>query len=195
MLDECVCQIFYSISKNNFLCQFHQISLKVSYRHFYWRTCVIKRFFQISTVILTALLSTLGSQANRLGEISPDTQILIFTTQQYPVDTHQYPQATVYHIDAVNQLENMSSFTFKGTPQQAEQQARAFIQSPEFKTYETQLKRGYERLVRAFYLGVKKVPAIVFYSPRTALYQAVYGTTNLTQATSIFLQYQQQAQQ
>lgn len=152
---------------------------------------MIKRFFQISTVILTTLLSTLGSRANMLGEISSDTQILIFTTQQYPVGEHQSPQITIYHIDAVSQLENAPAFAFKGSPQQVEQQARAFIQSPEFKTYETQLKRGYEGLVRAFYLGVKKVPAIVFYSPKIASYQVVYGTTNLQQAISFFLRYQQ----
>ena len=115
---------------------------------------VTKQFFLKTTTLLTALLGAVGSQANMLESISPSTRMLIFTTQQYPVNgIQQYPQVIVYQIDAVNRLENMPSFTFKGTPQQAEQQARAFIQSPEFREYETQLKQGYDGLARAFYLG------------------------------------------
>lgn len=152
-----------------------------------------KQFFLRTVTFLTALLGAVGSQANMLESLSPSTHILIFTTQRYPVNgIQQYPQATVYQIDAVNRLENMPEFTFQGSPQQAEQQARAFIQSPEFKEYEIQLKRGYDGLARAFYLGVKKVPAVVFHNPADpSKNRVVYGVTDIEQAVSLFFQEKQ----
>ena len=153
---------------------------------------MIKRFF-LSAAIFIVLSGVFSVHANRLESIVPDAQIIIFTTQQYPVNgIERYPQATVYQIDAVNQLENMPAFSFKGSPKQAERLAKEFIQSPEFTVYEAKLKQGYEGLIKAFYLGVRKVPAIIFYVPKTASYQAIYGTTNIEQAISIFTRYQQQ---
>ena len=151
-----------------------------------------KQFFLRTATFLTALLGAVGSQANMLESLSPSTHILIFTTQQYPVNgIQQYPQASVYQIDAVNRLENMPEFTFQGSPQQAEQQARAFIQAPEFKEYEIHLKRGYDGLARAFYLGVKKVPAIVFQDlSDLSKNRVVYGITDIEQAVSLFLREQ-----
>lgn len=140
---------------------------------------MLKRFF-LSAAILIASLGIFETQANRLESIASDAQIIIFTTQQYPVNgIERYPQATVYQIDVVSQLENRPAFSFKVSPQQAERLAREFIQSPEFTVYEAKLKQGYEGLIKAFYLGVRKVPAIIFYVPKTASYQAIYGTTNI----------------
>lgn len=84
-----------------------------------------------------------------------DVQLLVFTTQHSITGMHSYP-VTLYHIDAVDNLEQSTVFQLSTDPKQAEQQAHTLIRSPEFKQYEEQLKQAYTGLSQAFYLGVKK---------------------------------------
>lgn len=138
-------------------------------------------------ILITTLLLSLSCSIHATRSLPQDVQILAFTTQHYPITGMQSYPVTLYQIDAVENLEQSTAFQLSANPQQAEQQARAIIRSPEFKQYENQLKQAYTGLSQAFYLGVKKVPAIVFY--RTpGIGQVIYGVTDIEQAVALFLQ-------
>lgn len=137
--------------------------------------------------LITTLLLSLSCSIYAVQSLPQDMQLLVFTTQHYPITGMQSYPVTLYHIDAVDNLEQSPVFQLSSTPQQAEQQAHALIRSPEFKQYENQLKQAYTGLSQAFYLGVKKVPAIVFYHT-AGVGQVVYGVTDIEQAVALFLQ-------
>ena len=111
----------------------------------------------IRTLITTLLLS-LSCGIYAIQSLPQDMQLLVFTTQHYPITGMQSYPVTLYYIDSVDNLEQSPTFQLSSNPQQAEQQAHALIRSPEFKQYENQLKQAYTGLSQAFYLGVKKVP-------------------------------------
>ena len=140
----------------------------------------------IKTLITTLLLS-LSCSIHATQALPQDVQILAFTTQHYPITGMQSYPVTLYYIDSVDNLEQSPAFQLSSNLQQAEQQARALIRSPEFKQYENQLKQAYTGLSQAFYLGVRKVPAIVFYRT-SGMSQVVYGVTDIEQAVALFSQ-------
>ncbi|MBN6079279.1 TIGR03757 family integrating conjugative element protein [Aggregatibacter actinomycetemcomitans] len=141
----------------------------------------------MTKIIITTLLLSLSCSIHAVQSLPQDVQIIAFTTQHYPITGIQSYPVTLYQIDAVENLEQSTAFQLTTNPQQAEQQARVLIRSPEFKQYENQLKQAYTGLSQAFYLGVKKVPAIVFYRT-SGIGQAVYGITDIDQAVALFLQ-------
>ena len=137
--------------------------------------------------LITILLLSLSCSIYAVQSLPQDMQLLVFTTQHYPITGMQSYPVTLYHIDAVDNLEKSPVFQLSSNPQQAEQQAHALIHSPEFKQYENQLKQAYTGLSQAFYLGVRKVPAIVFYRT-SGMSQVVYGVTDIEQAVALFSQ-------
>lgn len=64
-------------------------------------------------------------------------------------------------------------------PQQAEAQVRQIMTSPAWQQKQLQLNDSYRQVVRAWELGIKKVPAVVFDDR-----DVVYGTTDVAVATS-----------
>lgn len=138
-------------------------------------------------ILITTLLLSLSCRIYATQTLPQDVQLLVFTTQHYSITSmHSYP-VTLYHIDAVDNLEQSTVFQLSTDPKQAEQQAHTLIRSPEFKQYEEQLKQAYTGLSQAFYLGVKKVPAIVFYRT-SGVGDVIYGITDIEQAIALFLQ-------
>ncbi|HDR1435576.1 TPA: TIGR03757 family integrating conjugative element protein [Pasteurella multocida] len=139
-------------------------------------------------ILITTLLLSLSCRIYAAQTLPQDVQLLVFTTQHYSITGMQsYPVTMLYHIDAVDNLEQSTVFQLNTDPKQAEQQAHALIRSPEFKQYEEQLKQAYRGLSQAFYLGVKKVPAIVFYR-NSGVGDVIYGITDIEQAIALFLQ-------
>ena len=65
-------------------------------------------------------------------------------------------------------------------PQQAEAQVRQIMTSPAWQQKQLQLNDSYRQVVRAWELGIKKVPAVVFDDR-----DVVYGTTDVAVATSL----------
>ena len=124
------------------------------------------RPFITSLLVLTALLVTTRGIA----------QTGVYTTAHYPVTTDSVG-VQVHILEDISQLENTLFSNLSDIPAQAEQQAKAYMQQPDWKKQEARLTRAYQELTDAWTLGITKVPAVVFDNTFV-----VYGTTDITQA-------------
>ena len=84
-------------------------------------------------------------------------------------------EVVVYDLDEVTRFKNQAK-TFRG--EDAEAQARRFIESPAFDAYQNELKRVYTPIMKMVEYQLMKVPAVVFEEGR----YVVYGTTDVRQA-------------
>lgn len=107
-------------------------------------------------------------------------ETFIFTDQSHPmINTGKYP---VYYLDAPMQLESQLSEGLSKEPVQAQQQALQRIQN---KTLQKQLLDSYLPVVKAWQLGVTKVPAVVNDQ------YVVYGQPDVQKALQQIADYQQ----
>lgn len=97
-------------------------------------------------------------------------------------DSHHPPRnadasVTVIYLDGPEQLQAQIFGALSSDPDEAERQAKAIIQSPQWREHERQLTTTWRAVVRARELGIKKVPAVVFDD-----HDVVYGTADVAQA-------------
>lgn len=109
---------------------------------------------------------------------------LIASTVLY-TDSHHPPMnndasVTVIYLDGPEQLQMQLFGALSSNPDEAQRQAKAVLQSPQWQAHEQELATVYSALVRAWELGVKKVPAVVFDDR-----DVVYGTADIAQATAL----------
>ncbi|MBS7522798.1 TIGR03757 family integrating conjugative element protein [Serratia ureilytica] len=105
-------------------------------------------------------------------------------------DSHHPPgnidaSVSVIYLDGPEQLQKQMFGELSSNPDEAERQAQAVLKSPQWKANEQQLATVYRAVVRAWELGVKKVPAVVFDDT-----DVVYGTADVAQAVALRAQAQ-----
>lgn len=107
-------------------------------------------------------------------------ETFIFTDQAHPmINTGKYP---VYYLDAPAQLESKLSEGLPNDPLDAKQRALQRIQNNEIQQ---QLLTSYLPVVKAWQLGVTKVPAVV------EGHYVVYGQPDVQKALQQIADYQQ----
>lgn len=114
---------------------------------------------------------------------SPPT-IIVYSTQNYPI-SHSELASQVYYLDQVELWENKISQHLSTNPVTAEQQAKQFFQSTEWKQSENQLKQAYQGVISGWQNGIRKVPAILFQSPGQND-SVIYGETNVANALNVW---------
>ncbi|EBF8299809.1 TIGR03757 family integrating conjugative element protein [Salmonella enterica subsp. enterica] len=103
-------------------------------------------------------------------------QTVVYTTPQYPVVSPQ-PGALVQILENVHVLEQSLFPVLSDNPVVAEQQAKQWMQQPDWQAQEAHLSRAYQALLDARMLNIAKVPAVVFDDKLV-----VYGTTDVALA-------------
>lgn len=103
-------------------------------------------------------------------------QTVIYTTPARSVADPQ-PGVLVQMLENVHSLEQALFPLLSDNPVQAEQQARARMQQPDWREQETLLTRAYQAMLDARTVGIEKVPAVVFDNR-----YVVYGTTDVALA-------------
>ena len=115
-----------------------------------------------------------------LMHLVSDAEILIFTDQAHPmINTGHNP---VFYLDAPMQLETKLSEGLSNDPLQAKQQALQRIQD---NNIQQQLLDSYLPVVKAWQLGITKVPAVI------KDHYVVYGQNDAQKALQQIDDYQQ----
>lgn len=127
--------------------------------------------FQRYYIIVTGLLST-------IAQAQPN--IIVYTTKMYPIQNSQLA-SQIYYLDQVENLEESISRNLSKSPEIAEQEIRAFLNSADWKNQEQQLKDAYQGVISGWQNGIKKVPAVFFDNPQSSP-SVVYGTTDVQKA-------------
>ncbi|ENS2154613.1 TIGR03757 family integrating conjugative element protein [Escherichia coli] len=87
------------------------------------------------------------------------------------------PEVQVVLLDGPQQLQDAFFGPLPADPEAAEAVVRAYMQSPEWTSVQADLAERYRQVTRAWSLGLKKYPAVVFDDR-----EVVYGTTDVAQA-------------
>lgn len=109
---------------------------------------------------------------------------VLYTDSHHP-PTNIDASVSVIYLDGPEQLLKQMFGELSSNPGEAERQAQAVLKSPQWQANEQQLATVYRAVVRAWELGVKKVPAVVFDDT-----DVVYGTADVAQAVALRAQAQ-----
>ncbi|MFP1742879.1 TIGR03757 family integrating conjugative element protein [Lonsdalea quercina] len=109
---------------------------------------------------------------------------VLYTDSHHP-PTNSDASVSVIYLDGPDQLQAQIFGELSSDPALAERQAKAVLQSPQWQAQEEQLAMVYRAVVRAWELGVKKVPAVVFDDR-----DVVYGTADIARARALRIQAQ-----
>lgn len=109
---------------------------------------------------------------------------VLYTDSHHP-PTNSDASVYVIYLDGPDQLQAQIFGELPSDPALAERQAKMVLQSPQWQAQEEQLAMVYRAVVRAWELGVKKVPAVVFDDR-----DVVYGTADIARARALRIQAQ-----
>lgn len=109
---------------------------------------------------------------------------VLYTDSHHP-PTNNDASVSVIYLDGPDQLQAQIFGELPSDPALAARQAKAVLQSPQWQAQEEQLATVYRAVVRAWELGVKKVPAVVFDDQ-----DVVYGTSDIARARALRIQAQ-----
>ncbi len=104
---------------------------------------------------------------------------VLYTNAQHP-PMNTDASVSVIYLDGPEQLQAQLFGELSSNPDDAQRQAQAVLQSAEWQAHEQALATVYRTVVRAWALGVKKVPAVVFDDK-----DVVYGTADVAQAVAL----------
>lgn len=104
---------------------------------------------------------------------------VLYTDSRYP-PVNVDDTVSVIYLDGPEKLQAQMFVDLSSNPDEAERQAKAVLQSPQWKAHEQELATVYRAVVRAWELGVKKVPAVVFDDK-----DVVYGTADVARAAAL----------
>ncbi|MCO0208827.1 TIGR03757 family integrating conjugative element protein [Escherichia coli] len=105
--------------------------------------------------------------------------MVVYTDSQH-LPENPPPDVVVVLLDEPDQLQAEMFGELPADTQQAEAQVRQVMASSTWQQKQLQLNDSYRLVVRAWELGIKKVPAVVFDDR-----DVVYGTTDVDVATSL----------
>ena len=149
----------------------------------------------LSILIVCLVLFSISGYATEKPSILSLSQshikVLAFTTNFYPLkNSHLANQ--VYLLNAVEQLEETMSQHFSTNSNQAEQQAKQLMASPQWKIVEQQLAQAYEGVDEGWKKGIIKVTAIIFIENENSdAAKVIYGETDVASAIQRYLSYRQ----
>ncbi|CCW32978.1 putative exported protein [Xenorhabdus nematophila F1] len=109
---------------------------------------------------------------------------VVYTDRQHP-PMNLTPDSHIVWLDAVEQQQKQTFSQLAADPQQATKQAQAILQSSSWRQQEQQLIKAYRAVVKAWQLGVRKYPSVVF-DDRAV----VYGTEDVANARALREQHQ-----
>jgi integrating conjugative element protein (TIGR03757 family) len=104
---------------------------------------------------------------------------VLYTDSHHPPRNADASVAVIY-LDGPEQLHAQIFGALPSDPDEAARQAKAIIQSPQWREHERQLTTAWRAVVSARELGIKKVPAVVFDNQ-----DVVYGTADVAQAAAL----------
>ncbi|BEM75654.1 integrating conjugative element protein (plasmid) [Serratia marcescens] len=104
---------------------------------------------------------------------------VLYTNAQHP-PMNTDASVSVIYLDGPEQLQAQLFGELSSNPDDAQRQAQAVLQSAEWQAHEQALATVYRAVVRAWELGVKKVPAVVFDDK-----DVVYGTADVARAVAL----------
>ena len=104
---------------------------------------------------------------------------VLYTDAHHPPTNNDASVAVIY-LDGPEQLQAQLFGELSSNPDDAQRQAQAVLQSAKWQVHEQALVTVYRAVVRAWELGVKKVPAVVFDDK-----EVVYGTADIARATAL----------
>ncbi len=102
---------------------------------------------------------------------------VIYTDSTHPISPRS-PGTPIVYLDAPDRLQAELFGALPADAAQAEKQAREILASPDFKARQQQLAGAYQGVMKAWSIGLKKYPAVVFDDK-----WVVYGTTDVDVAT------------
>lgn len=102
---------------------------------------------------------------------------VVYTDSSHPVSSTSADTPIIY-LDAPERRQAELFGPLPSDAAQAEKQAQEVLVSPSFKAREQQSAGAYEGVIKAWSLGLKKYPAVVFDDK-----WVVYGTTDVGLAT------------
>lgn len=108
--------------------------------------------------------------------ISAQAATVVYTDSQHPPTGLEAGHQVVY-LDAPDVIQRDVFGELSADPRQAEQQAKAVLQSPDWQQKEQQIAQAYQGVIQAYSLGLKKFPAVVFDDR-----YVVYGTADVALA-------------
>ncbi|MCX8966323.1 TIGR03757 family integrating conjugative element protein [Erwinia psidii] len=109
---------------------------------------------------------------------------VLYTDSHHP-PTNTDASVTVIYLEGPERLQAQLFGELSSNPDEATRQAQTVIQSPQWQAHQQQLVTVWRAVVRAWELGVKKVPAVVFDDR-----DVVYGTADVAQAIALRTQAQ-----
>ncbi|MGL4858494.1 MAG: TIGR03757 family integrating conjugative element protein [Enterobacteriaceae bacterium] len=107
---------------------------------------------------------------------------VVYTDSQHPPTGSDGYQ--MVYLDGPETIERDLFAELSSDPRQAELQAKAILQFPDWQQKEQQIVNAYQGVLRAYSLGLKKYPAVVFDDN-----YVVYGTADVTLARQKLAQY------
>lgn len=111
----------------------------------------------------------------------PNPIIYVYTTQNYPIKNKVLAQQ-IYFLDSVERWEDEISRQIGISDllpsQAAEDKAKQYFQSQQWKQAEYQLKQATNGIIQGWRHGIKKIPAILFIDENQDE-QVIYGETDV----------------
>ena len=127
------------------------------------------------------------------GLVWAQYRIEVFSTARYMVNgtdalAAQGLAVEIWHLDAPETLEDELSVGLPADPQQAEREARAYLELLGEDELRARVARAYRAELRARELGIDRYPAVIFDGQFV-----VYGLTDLPTALTHYRRWQQSA--
>lgn len=107
---------------------------------------------------------------------------VVYTDQQHP-PTNLTPETQIVWLDAPEKLQRSLFGELPASMDQATAQAQAAMRSPQWQQHQHELQVAYRGVVRAWEIGVRKYPAVVFDDR-----DVVYGTADVAKALAYKVQ-------
>lgn len=105
--------------------------------------------------------------------------VVLYTDRHHPPIDND-PPVTVVWLDAPDTVQQQIFGNLAIEPYKAERQAKALPQSPNWARQQAQLVDAWQGVLKAWQLGIRKVPAVVFDDR-----DVVYGTTDIQRAAQL----------
>jgi len=108
--------------------------------------------------------------------MSAQATTVVYTDSQHPTADPDTGYQVIY-LDAPETIQREIFGELSANPHQAELQAKTVLQSSEWQQKQQQIVQAYQGVIRAWEIGLKKYPAVVFDDR-----YVVYGTADIVLA-------------
>ncbi len=117
--------------------------------------------------------------------VSAHAATVVYTDSQHPPTGLGAGHRVVY-LDEPEIAQHVVFGVLSADPNQAEQQAKTMLKSPDWQQKAQQLVKAYQGVIQAYGIGLKKYPAVVFDDR-----YVVYGTADVSLAEAKLAQHKE----